>query len=127
MHDAGKIVPGLALFVAVVTAPFWWNLATGAEPRVPEIAKPATGTRCVEDTATMRRDHMKLLVSWREDVVRSGDRVFVAADGRRFAKSLTGTCLQCHTDKKASCDRCHDYLDVHPSCWECHVDTGGGR
>ena len=127
MYDARKIVPGLVLFVAVVAAPFWWNLATGAQPRVPEIVKPAGETRCLEDAATMRREHMQLLVSWRDEVVRDGDRVHVASDGRTFRKSLTGTCLQCHSDKKASCDRCHDYLNVHPTCWGCHVEIEGGR
>ena len=127
MYDAGKIIPGLVVFAAVVTAPFWWNLATGAEARVPEIAKPAGETRCIEDAATMRREHMQLLVSWRDEAVRDASRVHVASDGRQFRKSLTGTCLKCHTDKKASCDRCHDHLNVHPYCWDCHVETEGVR
>lgn len=127
MYDAGKIVPGLMVFAAVAALPIWWSLATGAQARVPEIAKPAGAERCILDAATMRRTHMQLLVTWRDDVVRSGNRVFVAPDGRRFRKSLTGTCLHCHTDRKASCDRCHEYLDVHPYCWDCHVESGGGR
>ena len=127
MYDTGKIVSGLVAFVTIVAAPFWWNLATGAQPRVPEIAKPAGETRCIEDAPTMRREHMQLLVSWREEVVRDAERVYVASDGREFRKSLTGTCLQCHSDKKASCDRCHDYLNVHPNCWGCHVEIEGGR
>jgi [DsrC]-trisulfide reductase subunit J len=127
MYDAGKVVPGLVVFVAIATLPVWLSLATGAKATEPEIAKPTSATECVLDTATMRRDHMKLLLSWRDDVVRSNQREFVTADGRRFEKSLTGTCLRCHTDQKQSCDRCHNYLDVHPNCWDCHVETGGGR
>jgi hypothetical protein len=49
--------------------------------------------------------------------------MYITVDGRRFRKSLTGTCLQCHTSKKDSCDRCHDHLNVHPVCWDCHVET----
>jgi hypothetical protein len=124
MHDAGKIVTGLVLFVGIVATPLWWNLATGAEPRVPQIAKPAGETRCLEDAATMRREHMQMLVTWREDVVRRADRFYLTSDGRRVRKSLTGTCLKCHDDKGASCDRCHDYLNVHPYCWDCHVERG---
>jgi hypothetical protein len=127
MYDARKIVPGLIVFVLVIGLPFWWNLARGAEPRVPEIEKPAGEDSCVLEAAEMRTEHMQLLVSWRDDAVRSGDRVHVTEDGRRFRKSLTGACLQCHTDKGASCDRCHDYLNVHPVCWDCHVETGRGR
>ncbi len=127
MYDAGKIVPGLVGFVAIAALPVWWGLAAGTRASVPVIAKPAGEARCVLDAATMRRDHMKLLMSWRDESVRLDQRVFVAADGRRFRKNLTGTCLQCHTDTKGSCDRCHNYLDVHPYCWDCHVETGGGR
>ena len=64
---------------------------------------------------------------WRDDVVRSGERVFVASDGRRFEKSLDPTCLGCHENKAAHCDRCHGYLDVSPYCWDCHVDPKGGH
>ena len=75
----------------------------------------------------MRREHMQLLARWRDDVVRRGQRVYVASDGRHFDKSLTGTCLGCHENKAAACDRCHAYLAVQPYCWECHVDPKGGR
>lgn len=122
MHDAKAIVPGIALWLAIAGGPFWWSVASGARPTVPAIDAPVGVGACVEDAATMRRDHMRLLVGWRDDVVRRGDRVHVTADGRRFLKSLTGTCLRCHRDKTASCDRCHAYLAVRPSCWDCHVD-----
>jgi hypothetical protein len=127
MYDAGKIVPGLIAFLGVVGLPFWWGLATGAEPKPLDIPKPAGEERCIEDTDLMRREHMQMLATWRDDVVRSAQRVYVASNGRRFSKSLTGTCLGCHTDRKASCTRCHDHLNVQPYCWDCHVDPEGGR
>ena len=126
MHDAGKIVPGLVAFLAIATFPIWYNLARGAEVRAPQIEKPANATRCVADTETMRRDHMRMLLEWRDEVVRHDERIFVTADGRRYYKSLTGTCLGCHESKATSCDRCHSYLGVQPYCWDCHVDPKGG-
>jgi hypothetical protein len=127
MYDAGKIVPGLLAFLGVVGLPFWWALATGAEPKPLEIPKPAGEERCVEETDFMRREHMQLLATWRDDVVRAGQRLHVSADGRRFTKSLSGTCLGCHTDREATCNRCHDHLNVKPYCWDCHVDREGKR
>jgi hypothetical protein len=126
MYNAGKIIPGLVLFLALATAPIWYNVSKGHGAVAPEIEKPQGETQCVADTAFMRRGHMQLLSSWRDEVVRSNDRVYVTADGRRYDKSLTRTCLGCHQSKARSCDRCHDYLDVKPYCWQCHVDPKGG-
>ena len=126
MYDAGKIVPGLLLFLVLATAPIWYNVASGHEAVALEIEKPTNATQCVADAAYMRRQHMQLLSAWRDEVVRNSERVYVTADGRRYDKSLTRTCLGCHQSKANSCDRCHNYLDVQPYCWECHVDPRGG-
>jgi len=125
MYNAGKIIPGLLIFLVLATAPIWYNVASGHEAVVPEIEKPTGATACVAEADFMRREHMQLLSDWRDDVVRRGDRVYVAADGQRYEKSLTRTCLGCHQSKANSCDRCHDYLDVQPHCWQCHVDPKG--
>jgi RNase P subunit RPR2 len=70
----------------------------------------------------MRAAHMKMLIQWREDVVRRGDRRFVAFNGKVYEKSLTRTCLGCH-NKAGFCDRCHAYSGVSgPYCWNCHSD-----
>ena len=76
----------------------------------------------------MRRTHMQLLI----DVARRGGPRRTGAStwpptGRQYDKSLTRTCLRCHADKADFCDRCHEYLEVSPHCWECHVDPKGGR
>ena len=127
MYDRGKIVPGLVVFVLLVTAPFWWNLAGGAGPRpVPE--RPAGETRCVEDKAFMTANHMKLLYAWRDAVVREGRSTYVSkAHGKtvEVEMSLTKTCLKCHASKERFCNRCHNYVDVHPTCWDCHVEPKG--
>jgi len=126
MYDAGKIVPGLLIFLALALFPVWYNAASGQEVRAPEIEKPAEETQCVADAEYMRREHMQLLMDWRDEAVRDAERIYVSPDGRRFRKSLTGTCLDCHENKSASCDRCHDFLGVSPFCWDCHVDPKGG-
>ncbi len=121
MYDAGKIVPGLVLFAAAVTFPVWLNVARGTPAGPPKLERPAGWTRCVLPTATMRATHMELLNRWRDRAIRQGQRVFTTADGRRFVRSLSGTCLGCHRDKKAFCDRCHTFMDVTPYCWNCHL------
>ena len=123
MHDAGKIIFGLIIFLALITFPFWFTLASGKAGYRPNPELPEGN--CVESKAYMKAWHMDLLNEWRDEVVRSRDRVYVTADGRRYEKSLTRTCLGCHQSKANSCDRCHDYLDVQPYCWECHVDPKG--
>lgn len=130
MRSTGKIVFGLLVFLALATIPFWMGAGAREEVRPPDLVLGvAEGTtHCVQDAETMRRDHMQLLMEWRDEVVRKGERVFVTEDGRRYVKSLTGTCLGCHSDAKGFCFRCHDYAGVEtPYCWECHVVPEGGR
>lgn len=119
MHDTGKILVGLGLFGALVTAPVWYGLGRGPGAP-PELAKPATARQCVEPTAFMRARHMELLNAWRDSVVRDGNRVYVASDGQRHDMSLTGTCLRCHDAQDRFCDRCHAYAGVETFCWDCH-------
>ena len=69
----------------------------------------------------MRSNHMKLLNTWRDSVVREGNRSYRATDGKVYHASLTGTCLECHSNKGQFCDRCHDYAGSKPACWNCHL------
>jgi hypothetical protein len=125
MRDRGLIVAGLLVFLALITFPIWSDLAAGVGHEPPELVLPPEGGQCLLDTPTMRVDHMRLLMEWRDEVVRDDDRITTAADGRRYYKSLSGTCMGCHTDKEKFCDRCHDYLAVSPYCWDCHVAPPG--
>jgi hypothetical protein len=123
MYDAGKVVVGLAALVAIVALPFLLRVAGGARAAGPPELEIATEAKqCVESTEYMRSLHMELLNSWRDDVVRHGDRHFVAADGTAYEKSLEDTCMNCHSNKSKFCDRCHDYASVNPYCWDCHVE-----
>ncbi|MDA8217759.1 MAG: sulfate reduction electron transfer complex DsrMKJOP subunit DsrJ [Dehalococcoidales bacterium] len=124
MYDGSKIIPGLIIFVGLITSPFWYNAATGMAA-APQLAAPTTATQCVEPADWMRANHFNLLYQWREDVVRNDNRVYTASDGKTYDESLTNTCLSCHTDKAAFCDSCHTYADVSPNCWDCHVVPGG--
>lgn len=121
MYDAGKVIIGLVIFLVLITFPIWYNVATGQATYVPELAKPAKGTACVAETAYMRSSHMDLLNTWRDRVVREGERVYTAPDGAKYNMSLSYTCLDCHSDKAGFCDKCHDYVKVDPYCWDCHI------
>ena len=125
MANAGKIVIGLVIFLAIVTSPMWYHLVVGAETDPPEIVLPPEGGQCVAEKAYMRSFHMDLLNQWRVDVVRRNDRTHIGPDHKEYEKSLSRTCMKCHSNKDEFCDRCHDYAGVKPYCWSCHVEPGG--
>lgn len=127
MYDAPKILAGLVIFLVLLTTPLWWNLATGATVTAPKLELPQKQTACVLPQGEMRASHMELLNQWRDLSVRKGDRVMETWDGRRYVRSLTRTCLGCHTDKSTFCDRCHSYSAVTPYCWDCHLIPEGGQ
>ncbi len=121
MRDGAKIAAGLAAFVALALAPVWHRALGGPTARPePKIEKPQT--RCVAPREVMRASHMQLLDGWREAVVRDARRVDHVAGRPDVTRSLTGTCLECHPNRKDFCDRCHADLAVKPVCWECHPD-----
>ena len=121
MYNTGKVLTGLVLFIVLITFPVWYNMATGKAGYVPELEKAAWGEQCVRDSVWMRSYHMDLLNEWRDGVVRRGERYEVNADGARYERSLSSTCLDCHENKDRFCDRCHNYMGVEPYCWSCHV------
>ena len=124
MHDKGKIVTGITIFLILILFPIWFTLASGdfTPPDLGDVKKLTGKDDCVRDVEYMRSSHMDLLDEWRDDVVRSGHRI---DETSKMEMSLTRTCLGCHAGegKKANfCDRCHDYVGVKPTCWECHID-----
>jgi hypothetical protein len=130
MRDKSKILLGLALFVILVTFPFWGRLAAAGEPEVGRAElvypDPSKATACVEDSAWMTSNHMNLLNDWRDGLVRNGITEYTSSSGVRYYPSLTKTCLDCHENRDEFCTRCHDYANVTPTCWECHTTPGGG-
>jgi len=63
---------------------------------------------------------MELIDSWREAVVRGGQRYYVTSSGKNVSMSLSQSCLGCHSNKEQFCDTCHSYAGVKPNCWSCH-------
>jgi hypothetical protein len=122
MHDGGKIMVGLVIFLAIVTSPMWYHSLKGAELGPPALTLPTQSQSCVAPTPYMRTLHMDLLNQWRDDSVRSEDATYVGLDGRVYQKSLSATCMSCHSSKEQFCDRCHEYVAVEPYCWDCHPE-----
>jgi hypothetical protein len=122
MRDRGLILAGLCGFLVLITFPFWHNLLAETTSRAPELKLPAKEKDCVAPVNYMRASHMKLLIDWRNSVVRENQWKYVAFDGKVYDMKLAGTCLKCH-EKRDFCDRCHTYAGVGtPDCFECHVD-----
>lgn len=128
MKDKNKILAGLVVFIALITLPFWFNMGKAAPaPELELTPKAKAAEKCVMPTDYMKAEHMQLLDVWRHEVVRNAERMFVNADGKMFNMSLSNTCLDCHANKAAFCDRCHDYASVRPYCWDCHIDNPKGE
>ncbi|MEI6608417.1 MAG: sulfate reduction electron transfer complex DsrMKJOP subunit DsrJ [Deltaproteobacteria bacterium] len=125
LSSLAKIIAGIVFFVLLITFPFWYGQGKVALQPALSLDTPAIAQlkdkRCVEDTAFMRANHMKLLATWREAAVRNGKRLYSATDGRIFEARLSGTCLKCHSNKQQFCDRCHNYVGAKPNCFSCHI------
>ena len=122
MRDTVKITLGLGAFLVLAAFPFWNRLFAAGDAAAPELEVPENATRCVEATEYMTANHMDLLNRWRDAVVRQGRREYTSSSGEQYVMSLTGTCLGCHTSREAFCTRCHDYANVDPTCWDCHLE-----
>ena len=121
MYNAGKIIAGIIIFLSFPSFPFWYNALRGKADYIPDLKIVTKEKQCVESRDYMRTNHVQLLNEWRDAVVRDGNRVYIASDGKKYEMSLSGTCLKCHLNKADFCDRCHKYLQVKPACFQCHV------
>ncbi len=121
MYDGKKIIPGLILFVGLVTSPFWYNAASGKMGYVPKPELPGDKKECVEPKAYIRVNHKNLLEDWKESVVRNGARTYKASNNKNYIMDLNRTCMSCHRDKTKFCDQCHNYAGVTNKCWDCHI------
>lgn len=126
MYDSGKIIIGLIVFLILMTFPIWFNAIAGKGDYVPDLEIKTINdpgrNQCVMEKGYMHPYHMDLLDEWRDDVVRNGERIHVSPEGKKYNRSLSSTCLDCHSNKDKFCDRCHDYMGVQPYCWECHLE-----
>ena len=128
MSDKVKISLGLAVFLLLAAFPIWNRLFAAGPVAAPELELPVlpeSEFRCVEATEYMTANHMDLLNQWRDLVVREGEtqyHSFSFPDDEPVTMSLTGTCMRCHTSRDNFCTKCHDYANVEPTCWDCHVE-----
>lgn len=128
-----RYVPiGLALFLLLLTAPFWYAAGRAKPPPQPDLNTPAirelARKACIEDTLFMRNNHMQLLSEWKTAAVRDGQQVYTAKNGKTYAMSLEKTCLNCHSNKEQFCDSCHSYAGIEaPNCWSCHAAPKEGK
>lgn len=121
MYDIGKILTGLIIFLCLITFPVYYGIASGKAAYRPEPKIVTQEKQCIEPAQYMRTKHMDLLNDWRESVVRQGNRIYVASDGKQHSISLVSTCLSCHQNKAEFCDQCHNYVGIKPNCWDCHT------
>jgi len=131
MYNGGKIIFGLIIFLALVTFPFYSNMGGSAKKAMPSLDTPVIHAlakkECVRSGEYMKKEHMKVLDQWRDEVVREGKREKITVGGREFDKSLQNGCLQCHSNREQFCVECHKYAGVDPYCWDCHFDREGDR
>jgi [DsrC]-trisulfide reductase subunit J len=130
MTSRMRVGLGLGAFLLLGAYPAWNALASGVQAERPALERARDSvavTGCLEDTTWMKAHHQALLNQWRTAVVRDGKRTWESSTGRSWDMSLTGTCLKCHTNTETFCTRCHDYADVQPTCWSCHVVPQGGQ
>jgi len=129
IYNANKIIPGLLIFLGLITLPLWYNMGRAAPAPEAKIDTPViqkmAQKQCVLPKADMRTEHMRVLNEWRTEVVRNGQKLYVAADGKQYNMSLQNECMKCHSNKTQFCDKCHNYAglmpDADPYCWTCHI------
>ncbi len=138
MYDSGKIIPGLAVFVLLITFPIWYNNFIGDAGAV-QSAKYNTiaesheafeamlqgmgikfpnGARHSLSTQEMRATHMNVL-----------QRIHTTAKNYvpgKDEKKPTMSCLTCHSGSAEQplevCNKCHASASVKtPDCWSCHT------
>jgi hypothetical protein len=129
IYNANKIIPGLIIFLGLITFPIWYTMGKAAPPPEIKIDTPVIQQmelkQCIMPKADMRTGHMQLLNDWRTQVVRNDLRVYVAPDGKQYTMSLQNECIRCHSNKTQFCDQCHTYAGLQvgsvPYCWTCHI------
>ena len=103
MRDRGWIFCGLLMFAARCS-PFRSGtcVAGRTRPAQPESVLPASEKQCVAPLGYMRASHMQMLLDWREDVVRRGDRRILRIQRQGLREEPDATCLGCHRQGRVS-------------------------
>jgi hypothetical protein len=117
-HDS----PSRALGASVILLIMAGLAAVAASPRAsaaPPVIRIEKPGQCVEPTAVMRRDHMKLILHQRDQTMHRGIRT---------QQHSLKNCIDCHASAKTNsvlgkdgfCESCHTYAAVQMDCFECH-------
>ena len=126
MYNGGKILIGIIVFLLFAAFPFYNNIGKVSAKPEPKLDTPViqqlAEKKCVEPKEFMKTEHMQMLDDWRDAAIREGKRTYVNSEGKLFAISLQNTCMNCHSNKKEFCDKCHTYAAVKPYCWTCHIE-----
>lgn len=126
MYNGGKILIGIIGFLLFAAFPFYNNIGKVSAKPEPKLDTPViqqlAEKKCVEPKEFMKAEHMQLLNDWRDAAIREGKRIYVNSEGKIFNISLQNTCMNCHSNKKDFCDKCHTYAAVKPYCWTCHIE-----
>ena len=135
-----KAVVAVILFIGLMATPFILSAGADFERAELKLGMPTHTDKCVAETQYMRDSHMDLLNTWRDEVVREGNRNYaspwdkkdcpppgwVEDDGKcHFERSLSRTCMSCHKSRADFCTKCHSFTNVDPYCWDCHVEPRG--
>ena len=116
IYDAKYILIGLLAFVVLATFPVWFDHGKAVRPPDPSLNTPVinglVAKHCILPKDQMITEHMKLLNQWRTEVVRYGQRVYMAPGGNKYEMSLETKCFRCHSNKAQFCDRCHNYAGL---------------
>lgn len=81
MYNAKAVIVGIIIFVVLFTSPFWVSML-GSKYSSTGIVLPKNEKECIESTAFMRDQHMRLLNEWRDEALRKENRVYVATNGK---------------------------------------------
>ena len=115
MNTKSGSIAILAIVLALLATPLLYTFGSSAfsdKKAGPNLVIPAeAGSKCVEETAYMRANHMIVLKNSRDEAVREGVR--------KISHSLHN-CSSCHTSREEFCDRCHEYVGANPECFDCH-------
>lgn len=120
-HRMWKWTVGIIAVLCLSIAYAASSSAPSVGPKI-VIDKTRSGDHCVEDTAFMRKNHMKLLLHQRDETMHKGIR-----DTKYSLKK----CISCHASSKDNrvigddehfCQGCHTYAAVTLDCWECHAN-----
>ncbi|MGB5156571.1 sulfate reduction electron transfer complex DsrMKJOP subunit DsrJ [Desulfobacterium sp. N47] len=124
MYNKGEVITGIVIFLVIFAFPFWYNMGKAAPVPQPELTEKAKAAKeCIEPKAFMKTEHMQILNSWRNSVVRDKNRLYINSSDKEFDMSLSNGCLECHSNKAEFCDKCHTYASVTPYCYDCHIDN----